>query len=344
MLGYWFYKYEIEDKDVAVVDYESMENARDIYFPVVTLCIINPFLERKFSEIDEGINGTTYLKYLRGELWDEQLHTIAYQNVTIDMNDYIVGGYVGWKNGSSQIDDTISFESKEVFSGFFPDRSGIEKFAKCFSLKQIIWDDRTISWFKLIYDKQMLSYDLGEDNQWMNVPVLPIGFSVNYPGQFLIKTNAMSQLTTAYHSNGLQAFITSLEILKRRNSRKRKCTENSISFDRLVLNKHIESTGCIAPYLGAYKMYPKCNTTETVKKSMYLFEEMATKYYPRSCKRISKMDTDLTTARVASTLLGIGLRFPDDVKIITQSKEVDIHTLIGNMGGYIGLFLGNLYV
>ena len=30
------------------------------------------------------------------------------------------------------------------------------------------------------------------------------------------------------------------------------------------------------------------------------------------------------------------------VRIITQSKEVDIHSLIGNIGGYLGLFLGKL--
>ena len=30
------------------------------------------------------------------------------------------------------------------------------------------------------------------------------------------------------------------------------------------------------------------------------------------------------------------------MKIIEQSKEVDIHSLIGNIGGYVGLFLGNI--
>ena len=34
------------------------------------------------------------------------------------------------------------------------------------------------------------------------------------------------------------------------------------------------------------------------------------------------------------------IRYPEEVKIITQSKEVDVHSLIGNIGGYLGLFLG----
>ena len=34
------------------------------------------------------------------------------------------------------------------------------------------------------------------------------------------------------------------------------------------------------------------------------------------------------------------INYPEEIKIITQSKEVDGNSLIGNIGGYIGLFLG----
>jgi hypothetical protein len=38
----------------------------------------------------------------------------------------------------------------------------------------------------------------------------------------------------------------------------------------------------------------------------------------------------------------ITIIYPNIVKIVTQSQAVDVHSLIGNMGGYIGLFMGNL--
>ena len=34
------------------------------------------------------------------------------------------------------------------------------------------------------------------------------------------------------------------------------------------------------------------------------------------------------------------INYPEEVKIITQSQDVDVHSLIGNIGGYLGLFLG----
>ena len=39
----------------------------------------------------------------------------------------------------------------------------------------------------------------------------------------------------------------------------------------------------------------------------------------------------------------LNIKYPQDAKIITQSRAVDVNALIGNIGGYIGLFLGILY-
>ena len=37
------------------------------------------------------------------------------------------------------------------------------------------------------------------------------------------------------------------------------------------------------------------------------------------------------------------IQYPQKAKIITQSRAVDGNALIGNIGGYIGLFLGTIY-
>ena len=37
----------------------------------------------------------------------------------------------------------------------------------------------------------------------------------------------------------------------------------------------------------------------------------------------------------------VSITFPNEFKEIYQQREVDIQTVIGNAGGYVGLFLGN---
>ena len=55
-----------------------------------------------------------------------------------------------------------------------------------------------------------------------------------------------------------------------------------------------------------------------------------------------RIDSDILDIKGAYGLIQIFIGFPHEVKIITQSRAIDFDALIGNIGGYIGLFLGNL--
>ena len=80
----------------------------------------------------------------------------------------------------------------------------------------------------------------------------------------------------------------------------------------------------------------------------YEYESSRKKYYPISCHRLSKaiyrFYSDYNSSRVVENVseLILAIRYPENVRIITQTKDVDIHALIGNIGGYVGLFLGNV--
>ena len=77
--------------------------------------------------------------------------------------------------------------------------------------------------------------------------------------------------------------------------------------------------------------------------------------YPVPCKSISKIDAEHTEIEIDAELakidfntagehgelvFGFVVGFPGQIKLITQSQAVDINSFIGNIGGYIGLFLG----
>ena len=80
-----------------------------------------------------------------------------------------------------------------------------------------------------------------------------------------------------------------------------------------------------------------------IKESKYDFSKARLAYYPKACQRISRLNYYRKTY-VSQRMWRITILDPEEVKIITQSKEVDVHSLIGNIGGYIGLFLGNIQV
>ena len=66
-------------------------------------------------------------------------------------------------------------------------------------------------------------------------------------------------------------------------------------------------------------------------------------YHSKPCRRISKLLSTYIGGKIDQNWLRFGIEYPKELKVISQSKEVDGHALIGNIGGYIGLFLGTRY-
>ena len=88
-----------------------------------------------------------------------------------------------------------------------------------------------------------------------------------------------------------------------------------------------------------------------MKSLLYDYTIVQTKYYPVSCQRLSKIVYEVNRydqygqyRDYDSGTWELVIVYPKYYRVITQSKEVDVHALIGNIGGYIGLFLGKLIV
>ena len=143
-----------------------------------------------------------------------------------------------------------------------------------------------------------------------------------------------------YLGANIQLMIKSLEILKRRNTHYQNCLDDWRNYDSLVLHKHIETKGCEVPYQN--EGYQKCQQKQEINEATYDLYDARKRYYPKACPRISKIDFDYSPLNI-SEKLQFQIDYPEDVKIISQSKELDEHALIGNIGGYIGLFLGKKF-
>ena len=120
--------------------------------------------------------------------------------------------------------------------------------------------------------------------------------------------------------------------------------------DELLLRK-----SCRPPYLKNHgnikdhKIYPKCDTKDKIGNAKLETGTRQKMDVAKACYRASEIITEIKP-NLKSTrdknrrypVWSLLIRYPEEVKVITQSKEVDVHSLIGNIGGYLGLFLGKL--
>ena len=328
MVGYWIYKFLVEDRDLGVVDYELIEKA-EVDYPIPSICFTNPFLANKLKEYDPNLTNTLYANYLRGETSLDYPENIDYYNSTIDIKDYLGAVYVKLNNGSTLQQIKTGFWNKDIFNGFVNNGH----FVKCFelgvekekypNLQQVTYQFLTLKLLK----------DLSKNKQ-------RILLNIHYSGQYLLQPNPNSMVQIVNGINGHRLIhIRSIEFIKRRKNRNHDCLLDGNHYDDAVLNKHIKSHGCSATYHRAIEGIPVCYNHTVLKQYYYYLHMARRKYHSKACQRLSYLNYEIQTVSNGINWMLI-ITYPEEVKIIQQYKEVDGHTLIGNIGGYIGLFLG----
>ena len=350
MVGYWLFKFE-RNSDITLIEYTSLDDlfmANDQAYPELTICVFNPFIVERFNITNTTGIKWKYYNYLKGKGYSKTFKDIQYEDVTVNLADYLDTVRVHWKAGrvpktglKGRCNDTRNcpyYTFKTNYNGFEQE----ELFQKCFGTE-----------LNKMYVKDVLSIRLMFNESLKNVinDTAAVYVSFNYPNQ-IIRPRGGSQLI--WHKNDKTSenmvdifHIISVELLKRRNKQKKKCTAEWNIFDQLVLKKHIEKVGCRAPYMSQYPEFPMCNTQKEIRKAYYDGWTSVKDYADDPCQEMAAIDFKTSRQPIAEgtpnrnkyRLLVI---YPFKAKTVTQLKEVDVHTLIGNIGGYIGLFLGKL--
>ena len=123
-------------------------------------------------------------------------------------------------------------------------------------------------------------------------------------------------------------------------------------YDAHILERHIDTVGCKAPYQQTKHDWPICSSAEKMKKTGVAIK---TGYTP-PCRTIKKIEFDhseLDAASVNVKHLEVGgkiwqkwfgvtiiIKNDEDFDIVTNKKKMDLESLVGYIGGYVGLFMG----
>ena len=248
-----------------------------------------------------------------------------------------MNGAVEWQNGSYSYLHPDSIHHFEVFNGFQH-----SNFLKCFTIQYAGEEKRKVKATIFNYDK------VGLDADWpisywngFKTSYLKVFLIIHYPGQFFLHKRNEIQVFDIFDTDRTIVRFQDLEILKRRNSRERKCSMDFDNYDNMLIDEWLRRQKCRPPYLNSHKLYPKCNTQKKIKMSKLDLQMQKKMDMTKACQRISKTKIDINQHDDPFfNVWSITIKYPEEVKIITQSKEVDVHSLIGNIGGYLGLFLG----
>ena len=337
LLGYWIYLYFLDD-DICLVDYKKYYDIPDYNFPVLSLCIKNPFSLSTLKRQNPSVDIETFAKFLSGEYFSPELLKVNYSDVAHDFSKYVTQYWIRWRNGRSK---TVSVrdDSKFLipsFRGFWTD-----EFYSCYSLE--IPHQKNISGFFVLLNNTVV-YPSGRRSGNYDTLVL-----IHETNQLLISGESIKNSFPKRERKKTYSMdfgIKEVERIRRRNKLFQPCNENWRNFDYDILQDHAQSVGCTPPYYSNIKNIPSCTTQEQIRKSMFTLQLDDYGKFP-PCQGIHRVDyrfdeTDLDgTEWSGSGEFWIGLYINNQkFKDVVQRQAIDLNGLIGYIGGYTGLILG----
>lgn len=341
MVGFWIFKFN-ENEDVSAIEYISYETHSDITYPELSICINKPFIYDNLS-LDPEVNVSMdeYHQYIIGEsIFREEYRNISYSNVTLDMFEYVQYVQLYMRNENNQkikqcneikACPYVSFANN--FNGFIKGMS-----TRCFGFHVNLKISGNVEALHVMFKSELndMLNMIGKNDLAKSFVVL------NYPGQMLNAPETGTPVWSNPNSSlGLLSIkVSTNEILRRRAKRKTPCFSDWMYFDDMVLETHHSIVGCSPPYQNSSK--PMCTSKTQLSKSRYDYSIMPGKYYPVPCEGMSSIV--FTASKLDYAILSetpnLMITYPKTTRLVTQFKSVDLHALIGNIGGYIGLFLG----
>ena len=79
------------DEDVSRINFKKFNSNENHIYPAITLCVTNPLLAEKLAHYGKGINLSSYNSFLKGNLWDDRMANINFDDVSVNFEDNLLG-------------------------------------------------------------------------------------------------------------------------------------------------------------------------------------------------------------------------------------------------------------
>ena len=356
LTAYCFYQYALNE-DIAKVDYKEFHSTEEDIYPSISFCFDHPFDQFKIDKLTNRLNASILSQLFAGEkdLYDNVVD-LKYDEVTFDLNEHLIKVEIKptWREKIVYTNERL--KDKPIFH--VSKRNSMEK---CFVLDVPYIESERIDYVEVSINFTAFVFDYVD---YRNPRMLP-----HYPNQCM--STALSFPPLSFYSISINGFLkrtlgivvyaANVDVLKRRDKLKEPCNTDWKHQDGLHLDAIISALGCKPFYLQSSLQLPTCTKKDEYSKFDLGTRKNENQYVQHTgpCREVEKvfyqfeLNTEVrnwTQAKKepAKFLAGenqIPFTFKiyfqgSTYKLIEHVKAYDFQSLVGNVGGYIGMFLG----
>ena len=347
MILYCSHEYS-KNEDLSEVSYREFSAEDERIYPQLTMCVTDNTIETDVvKESGLIVDPSSFDGIYDGSVWNDIIHAMNMSKVKQRFKSNVID--------SCLISGPPTTSSPRQCEGKGSVWSIINAWGdKCLSFHyrnpETIWEAtvwiKNSKTFKRAREKPLGLYAV------FTFPEQLFYMASIYKFEWPIRDNSSKSFAMSF-------ILRNLEVMELRDKLQSRCLDWK-RYDSIVMNKIAMKTAKCRPFYWEAKfLYPNCTTKEELaqiwKESNHTW--MARKFLP--CKKLQKLqmefdeeDTDVSTEsmmydgierslKTLNSWFRVTLRFPERTyKNIKQTKAYTIQSLIGNAGGYLGLFVG----
>ena len=345
----------IENDSTSLVDFRIFQHQEKDIYPSFSLCFRGGGIFDKDNLNTKEIEN--YKQFLKGEIWDDEMLNIDYDEVTLNLVDYVEQvalqknygspNYYEWNQNNSTRNESNSTMRNPIPKFPFYTSYRHEEM-KCFSLDLLESNMPGIKENRV----QNVLIQLKDINK---LELVHLSYYMHYPGQLfrgviLAVEYERDQGVIQGNLASKNFWIDSVEIVRSRNTLSSPCVVNSIDDVNHITKSLTKNVKCKPPNWKDVE-YPVCKEKNSMKKlninEGFFNDPEFLANFTGPCNQmktvtftvqdIPRPENDLYKKDHAK----IYLIFKSTAyKEILHVRAFDIESLVGNTGGYIGLFLG----
>ena len=350
-LVFWcIYEYS-KNEDICEILFKRFHQDEESLYPDLTFCVVDQFNETKLKEYNENFTTLDYRNFLaKGEPWDERYLDVDFFDVTMKLDDYLIETCIRGADPSSVCEPIEQIKMSNMFG------------QKCYTFHFPLGKPMAFAFIKLntsIFDNGIRPRrdDFRIMFSFMNQQYASFAA---YFGEWPVRS--IEEKNAPYN---MFFFLKQMEILRYRKKSGDDC-DDSDDYDRIIKENMINKIGCHPLYWTFdNESTPVCSKKEQFMEFNAEHFDKATRYrhngtYLHPCREFQKFQiehgdvndyfaggTVNVSSKTNSTDMEDKNWFQIEYQVrvqtfkeIVQIRAYTLQSLVGNVGGYIGLLLG----
>ena len=351
LICYGIFQYLL-DQDTARITFRNFHDGFESIYPATTLCFGDPLDYKKFHNSSQKRH---YEHYLAGRGNARMVDGIEYDEVSKAFLDHLLQVYIVLNNYTTLTYNITSSNLKVWMDrAWHPNLyvSARSSYHKCWTFEIPVLLDTSIMKYGILFKNTIFPQRVRPRDQEFNV-------TMSYPGQYLTsrlkKTYWDIRNDRRYQNRSrkitMKFNVQNVVVLKLRNKRRKPCNTKWKFNDEYILGEMIKEIGCKPPHWNIVTKLPTCITRQQMKKAHEVFDQSGEEDFTPPCRRLEKVlysYADIPEIRNevqhptnTNIVYEILVEFEGGTYMeVEHVREISFHSMAGNAGGYVGLFLG----